>query len=143
MHKNSGYKNVRTAILVPTLCRHKHLEKCLESLKKNPWAKYVDLYIGVDYPTKDSHWPGYREILKLMERDFSMFQSFHLFKRPTNYGADQNLEGLFEEAIKDHEQFIFMEDDVEVSENYLEYMLKALDYFRDDPDVISDRKSVV
>lgn len=137
MHKNCGYKKVRTAILVPTLCRHKHLEKCLESLKKNSWAKYVDLYIGVDYPTKDSHWPGYREILKLMERDFSMFQSFHLFKRPTNYGADQNLEGLFQEAIKDHEQFIFMEDDVEVSENYLEYMLKALDYFRDDPDVIS------
>lgn len=137
MKKNGGYKNVKTAILVPTLCRNKHLEKCLESLKKNPWAKYVDLYIGVDYPTKDSHWPGYREILKLIERDYSMFRSFHLFKRPTNYGADKNLDALFQEAIKDHEQFIFMEDDVELSENYLEYMLKALDYFRDDPDVIS------
>ena len=137
MDQNIGYKNVRTAILIPTLCRNIHLEKCLDSLMKNPWAKYVDVYIGVDYPTKDSHWPGYREILKLMERDYSMFGSFHVYKRTANFGADQNLDDLYDEAMKDHEQFIFMEDDTEFSENYLEYMLKALDYFRDDPDVIS------
>ena len=137
MEDNNKYKTARTAILVPTLCRNEHLEKCLESLKKNPWAKYVDLYIGLDYPAKESHWPGYLEILKLMERDYSMFRSFHLYKRATNYGADKNMDALYQEAIKDHDQFIFMEDDTEFSENYLEYMLKALDYFRDDPEVIS------
>ena len=137
MEDKNTYKGVRTAILVPTLCRNKHLEKCLDSLMKNPWAKYVDVYIGVDYPAKDSHWPGYREILKLMERDYSMFGSFHVYKRPTNCGEDANLDDLYQEAIKDHEQFIFMEDDTEFSENYLEYMLKALEFFRDDPDVIS------
>ena len=130
-------EKVKTAILIPTLCRNKHLEKCLGSLMKNPWAQYVDVYIGVDYPAKDPHWPGYREVLKLVDRDYSMFRSFHLYKRPHNYGADKNMEALYQEAIKDHEQFIFMEDDTEFSENYLEYMLKALDFFRDDPDVIS------
>ena len=137
MYKNDGYKNVRTAIILPTLCRNKHLEKCLNSLMKNPWAQYVDLYIGLDYPAKDSHWPGYREILKLMDRDYSMFRSFHLLKRAENYGARKNIDDLFQEVLKNHEQFIYMEDDTEFSENYLEYMLKALDYFRDDPDIIS------
>ena len=137
MSDHNGYKDVKTAVLVPTLCRYKHLEKCLDSLMRNPWAKYVDVYIGVDYPAKDSHWPGYREILKLMERDFSMFRSIHIYKRPTNYGADRNLDDLYQKAIQDHEQFIFMEDDTEYSEKYLEYMLKALEYFRDDPDVIA------
>ncbi len=137
MDENSSCKNVSTAVILPTLCRHEHLEKCLDSLMKNPWAQYVDLYIGLDYPAKESHWPGYREILKLMERDFSMFRSFHLFKRTTNYGCGKNIDALFQEVIKDHEQFIYLEDDTEFSENYLEYMLKALDYFRDDPDVIS------
>ena len=137
MSENDGCNNEKTAILIPTLCRNRHLEKCLDSLKKNPWAEYVDLYIGVDYPAKDSHWPGYREILKLVEKDYSMFGSFRLYIRPENYGADKNLEALYQEAIKDHDQFIFMEDDTEFSENYLEYMLKALEYFRDDPDVIS------
>ena len=137
MSENDGCNNVKTAILIPTLCRNRHLEKCLDSLKKNPWAEYVDVYIGVDYPAKDSHWPGYQEILKLVEKDYSMFGSFRLYIRPENYGADKNLGTLYQEAIKDHDQFIFMEDDTEFSENYLEYMLKALEYFRDDPDVIS------
>ena len=137
MCENDSYKNVKTAIILPTLCRNVHLEKCLDSLMKNPWAQYVDLYIGLDYPAKESHWPGYREILKLMERDFSMFRSFHLYKRPENYGAFKNINALFQEVFKDHEQFIYMEDDTEFSENYLEYMLKALDYFRDYPDVVS------
>ena len=137
MSDNNGYINVKTAVLVPTLCRNEHLEKCLDSLMKNPWAKYVDVYIGVDYPAKDSHWPGYREILKLMERDYSMFRSFRIFRRTENYGESRNFNALYQEAIKDHDQFIFMEDDTEFSENYLEYMLKALDFFRDDPDVIA------
>ena len=137
MYKNNGYKNVKTAIVIPTLCRNKHFEKCLDSLMKNPWAQYVDLFIGLDYPAKETHWPGYREILKLMERDYSMFRDFHLCKRATNYGCSKNVDALFQEVINEYDQFIYMEDDIEVSENYLEYMLKALDYFRDDPDVIS------
>ena len=72
MIENDGYKNVKTAVLIPTLCRNKHLEKCLNSLKKNPWAEYVDVYIGVDYPAKEFHWPGYREILKLVERAYKL-----------------------------------------------------------------------
>ncbi len=134
---NNNYTGASTALILPTLCRHKHLEKCLDSLMKNPWARYVDLYIGLDYPSNDSQWPGYKRILKLMERDYSMFRSFHLYKRPENYGVYKNKESLLQEAIKEHDQFIYTEDDTEFSENYLEYMLKALDYFRDDPDVIS------
>ena len=137
MEDYNTYKCVRTAVIVPTLCRNKHLEKCLDSLMKNPWAQYVDLYIGLDYPAKDAHWPGYREILKLMERDYSKFRSFHLCKRTTNYGEAKNFEALYQEVIKDYDQFIYIEDDTEFSENYLEYMLKALDYFRDDPEVMS------
>ena len=137
MDKNTDCKYANTAVIVPTLCRHEHLQKCLDSLMKNPWAQYVDLYIGLDYPAKESHWPGYREILKLIERDYSMFRSFHLFRRTVNHGYIKNVDALFQEAMKEHDQFIYMDDDTEVSDNFLEYMLKALDYFRDDPDVIS------
>ena len=94
MEDNNKYKTIRTAILVPTLCRNKHLEKCLNSLMKNQWAQYVDLYIGLDYPAKDSHWPGYQEILKLMERDYSMFRIFKLFETHANYDAFNNMESL-------------------------------------------------
>lgn len=136
---DSGCKSreVRTALIIPTLCRDKHLKKCLESLKRNPWARYVDLYIGLDYPLHERHRPGYENILKILEGDFSMFRSFHLFKRETNYGAIRNTKDLFQEVISTCDQLIYSEDDNEFSENYLEYMLKTLEYFRDDPEVIA------
>lgn len=137
MSTNNGYKGVRTALVIPTLCRDEHLKKCLDSLRANPWAKYVDLYIGLDYPLKESHRPGYEKIVKILEEDFSVFRSFHLYKRTSNYGGLANAEDLIEKACQECDQYIYSEDDNEFSKNYLEYMLKSLDYFRDDPDVIS------
>ena len=132
-----GYKGVRTAVIIPTLCRNEHFEKCITSLARNPWAKYVDVYIGLDYPLKESHWPGYRKILEFLEGDFSMFGSFHVEKRESNYGPRKNIQELKQKAQEEHEQYIYSEDDNEFSENYLEYMLKALDFFRDDANVIA------
>ena len=50
-------------VLIPTLCRYDHFIRCLESLKKNTWAKYTEVYIAVDYPAKESHWDGYKRIV--------------------------------------------------------------------------------
>ena len=41
-------------ILIPTLCRSKHFIRCIESLKKNGWAKYTDVYVALDYPAKEA-----------------------------------------------------------------------------------------
>ena len=49
-------------IMIPTLCRYEHLVKCVESLAANSLASETELYIGLDYPTKESHWEGYRKI---------------------------------------------------------------------------------
>ena len=40
-------------VLIPTLCRADHFIRCLESLKKNTWAKYTEVYVAVDYPAKE------------------------------------------------------------------------------------------
>lgn len=50
-------------VIIPVLCRYKHFTKCIESLKNNGWAKYTDIYIGLDYPAKDSHVKGYKKYL--------------------------------------------------------------------------------
>ena len=40
-------------VYIPTLCRDRHFILGVESLKKNGWAKYTDVYIGLDYPSKE------------------------------------------------------------------------------------------
>ena len=57
-------------VIIPTLCRYEHFVRCVESLKKNTWAKYTDIYIGLDYPKKDSHREGYLKIKEYLQGDF-------------------------------------------------------------------------
>ena len=46
-------------VIIPTLCRFEHFNRCIESLSKCTWAEYTEVYIGLDYPAKESHWGGY------------------------------------------------------------------------------------
>lgn len=36
-------------ILIPTLCRYEHFVRCIESLKKNDWAKFTDINKATQY----------------------------------------------------------------------------------------------
>ena len=62
---------VYAPILIPTLCRDEHFIRCIESLKKNSWAEYTDVYVALDFPAKESHWDGYKKICTYLEGYFS------------------------------------------------------------------------
>ena len=125
-------------VMIPTLCRSEHFIRCVESLKRNSWAEYTDMYIALDYPAKDEHWNGYREICSYLEKsDFTMFAFFHVIKRETNYGSGKNSREMREYLFQRYDCVIRTDDDVEFSPNFLEYMDKALERYRDDDKVIA------
>ena len=35
---------------IESTCRYEHFVRCIESLKRNTWAKYTDVYVALDYP---------------------------------------------------------------------------------------------
>ena len=125
-------------IYIPTLCRDKHFILGVESLKKNSWAKYTDVYIGLDYPSKESHWPGYRKICDYLDNgDFSTFASFHVIKRTINIGSLSSIDSIRDMLMEKYDRWIFAEDDIEFAPVFLEYMNKCLDYYENDPDVFA------
>ena len=124
-------------VMIPTLCRDEHFIRCVESLKKNPWAKYTELYIGLDYPARESHLEGYRKISEYLQGDFPEFQAVRVYRRKKNVGASRNSAILREEVSKTHDRYIYMEDDLEASPNFLEYMDKAMMEYEDDPEVVA------
>ena len=77
-------------VLIPTLCRYEHFKECIESLKKNSYAQYTDIFIALDYPLKDAHKSGYEKICEYLKNDFSEFKSFNVEKRKYNYGCTKN-----------------------------------------------------
>lgn len=128
---------VYAPVLITTLCRYEHFKKCIESLKRNTWACYTDVYIGLDYPLKESHRDGYEKICSYLEHgDFSAFKSFNVIKRERNYGASNNSIELKREVLEPYDRFIAAEDDIFFAANFLEYMDKCLDYFENDKSIV-------
>lgn len=124
-------------IMIRTICRSTHFIRCIESLKRNAWAEYTDVYIGLDYPAKDEHWKGYNEILEyLTGGSFSEFKSFNVIKHPTNLGPVQNGISVRKILLEQHDRYITAEDDIEFAPCFLEFMDRALEQFENDPDVI-------
>lgn len=125
-------------VKIPTLCRSRHFIRLIESLKRNAWAKYTDIYVGIDYPPSDKYRKGWQEICNYVDNgDFSVFASFNVRKREANYGARKNSIDLSNWIYEKHDRQIYMEDDLEVSPNFLEFMDKCLDAFENDPEIVT------
>lgn len=124
-------------VLIPTLCRYDKFKKCVESLKKNGWAKYTVIYIALDYPLRDEHWTGYNEICKYLEQDFPEFSEFHVIRRNCNYGSAKNIEEARNFIFQKYDRYIHTDDDIEFSENFLEYIDKTMEMYENDPGVIA------
>lgn len=128
--------NYFAPIIIPTLCRYEHFVRCVESLKKCKYADQTDIYIGVDYPSKEEHWDGYKKILYYLEK-LSGFKTINIIKREKNYGASPNFADLFEFVFQKYDRLIATEDDNEFSPNFLEYTNEGLEKFDTDPQIFA------
>lgn len=127
-------------VIIPTLNRFEHFKQCLESLANCTWAEYTEVYVGLDYPAKESHWDGYQKIdLYLKECGNLNFKKIHVIKRSHNYGIgiNGNFTNLSKEALHCCDRIICTEDDNVFSPNFLVYMNKGLELFKDDKSIIA------
>lgn len=130
-------------VLIPTLNRHEHLKKCLESLSRCTWAEETEVYVALDYPPSEKYVEGWKRNKEFLENCGDMgFRKLHLIEREENYGiwnpGDKgNLKCLCQEIRKHYNRYIITEDDNVFSPNFLEYMNKGFEKFEDDESVIS------
>lgn len=125
-------------VVIPTLCRSEHFIRLMGSLKSNGWAKYTDVFIGLDYPPSEMYRDGWHEICDYVATgDFSSFASFQVIKRTKNYGFYNNSKDLIDRIYEKYDRVIELADDLEVSPNFIEYMDKCLDAFEEDPNIVT------
>lgn len=126
--------SVYAPVVIPTLCRFSTFKRCVDSLSKCSMAEHTELFIGVDYPSKENHWEGYRKICNYVE-SIQGFKKVNVYKRETNYGQRRNTQDLLKIVKERFDRYIITEDDNEFSPNYLEYMNKGLEKYKSHPDV--------
>lgn len=126
---------VYAPIGIATLNRHKHLQELIHSLQINSWAKYTELYISLDYPPSDYYREGYLQIKELLSKGIEGFKAVHIFEQKENLGSSKNEYFIICEMFKHFERSIVTEDDNVFSPNFIEYMDRCLDQFKDDQSV--------
>lgn len=128
-------------VLIPTLNRHDHLKKCLESLSRCTWAEQTEVYVALDYPPMEKYVEGWKKNKEFLENCGNMgFKKLHLIERAENYGTwlpgdKGNLACLAKEIRENYDRYIITEDDNVFSPNFLEYMNKGFDLFKEDDSV--------
>ena len=124
-------------VLIPTLNRYEHFKETIVSLSQCTGADKTDLYIALDYPPTPFYEEGYRKILEYLPT-ISGFKSVNVIKRDANYGVVNNhMDALHRVILTKYDRFIFSEDDNHFSPNFLEFINKGLERYKDDKSVIA------
>ncbi len=113
-----------------------HPKKVIESLLKNPEAKYTDLYVfsdGGKYLEDTSVINELRYFLKTIEG----FNSIKVIERKTNYGLAINLIDGISSVLEKHDKCIVLEDDILVANNFLTFMNQALEAYKNNKKIFT------
>lgn len=121
-------------VLIPTLNRYEHLKRCVESLSRCTHADKTELVIGLDYPPSEKYVAGWKKVCEYVST-ITGFGKVTIFRREENLGATLNNRDLRKYASQYYDRYINVEDDNEVSPNFLDYINKGLEKYKDDPRV--------
>ena len=123
-------------IIIPTLNRYEHLKRLITSLLANAEAKYSELVIGLDYPPSEKYREGYENIKEYLHT-VKGFGKLTILTTNTNLGPTGNEQKLRNYVIsKGYTSYIFSEDDNVMAPSFLSYMNWALQYFKNDKQVL-------
>lgn len=127
-------------VIIPTLNRHVHFKRCLESLECCTWADKTDVYVALDYPPSEKYVEGWKlNDAYLHEKENNhRFKSLNVIRRETNYFMQGKVyDGIIEMATKYIDCYITSEDDNEFAPAFLDFMNRAFEKYKNDENVLS------
>lgn len=117
-------------------------KQTITQLLTNTLAYETDLYIFSDGGKDDASWAevkAVREYLHELEKESEsrhLFKSITITERPCNYYLERNIIEGINEVFTKHETIIVLEDDIFVSEFFLDYMNTSFNIYKDEKKVM-------
>ncbi|MFD2035781.1 glycosyltransferase [Belliella marina] len=110
--------------------------KTVEALKKNHLALYSELYIFSDGPKNDIQKTKINEVRNYLHT-IDGFKNVTIIESTINIGLANSIINGVSKVIKTHSRVIVIEDDLVTSSNFLDFMNQAIDFYKNDKNVIS------
>ncbi|MFX0134191.1 MAG: sugar transferase [Candidatus Hodarchaeota archaeon] len=114
--------------------RAKKTEITLKSLSENILAEKSELFIFSDGPKNRrdiKRVNAVRKVIKLI----SGFKKICICVRKTNFGIKKNIISGISEVIKKFGKVIVVEDDINTSKHFLEFLNECLDFYKTDKNI--------
>ena len=117
--------------------RKDKVKQCLESLEKNILCSETDLFIYSDGYKGDKDREDVEEVKAFIKEYsyMSKFRSVSIVSQEKNRGLAESILNGVTEVIEKYEKIIVVEDDLIVSLDFLEYMNRALEFYKDNTKV--------
>jgi len=115
--------------------RPDHTIKTLTALEKNKQADQTTLYIYSDAAKNESSIDAVAEVRKIINKLWN-FKQVVIIERTTNWGLAANVIDGVTKVVNEHGKVIVLEDDLETSVFALEYFNQALEFYKDEDQVM-------
>lgn len=116
--------------------RPEHTSRTIACLKENTLAKDTKLIIYSDGPKKEHDLLKVREVRKIL-KEINGFKSVEIIERLTNMGLANSVITGVEEVFNDEDKIIVMEDDLECTSDFLDFMNSALNKYKNEQYIFS------
>lgn len=126
-------------VLIQAYNRENHIKDALNSLAKNPLSKTTILYVAIDKAIKEEDSTSNQKVKELVEKfkTKNNFLEFNILAWKTNKGSFKSYIDACEIIFKKYDKLIFFEDDIIVSNTFLNYMNDALNFYESDKRIFS------
>lgn len=108
--------------------RPDHTLKTIEALKRNKLSSMSELYIFSDGAKNNKEIEKIKEVRNII-KDIKGFKNIHIKLSKKNNGLANSVINGVTEVINKYKKVIVLEDDLVTSEDFLEYMNEALDFY--------------
>lgn len=125
-----------TAIAIFAFRRPNHLRNLLESLRTNSGLHDFDIYLFIDGPRDSGDVPLNSKVQEIALEYSSRIQ-MKVVKAERNIGLQKSIRFKLDLLFTEYESVIVLEDDLEVSSNFLSFMSDSLDFFASDQRIAS------
>ena len=116
--------------------RSKETQSLLDSLAANPEASESVLYVFSDGAKDEKSQRDVDQTRQVIKNE-SRFKEVCLHEEEVNKGLAASIIGGVTKVLQQYDKVIVLEDDLEVSNDFLSFMNKALDTYRDRNDIWS------
>lgn len=118
-------------ILLFVYDRLEHTRQLIRSLQRNRLAKESELFIYSDFAKEKEHVQAVREVRKYI-RTLTGFAHVTIIERNENWGLARSIIDGVTTQVKKYGRVIVLEDDLELSPYFLQFMNEALEMYKDE-----------